>query len=133
MIFEPQAKSFRLDLEECSYNQNPDLQALITFLWTEDAYQSTAISFPTATEMVDLQSTDLLLLLGKRRISSCSCNRSEIPPTADRGILLEQNLEAQSGKWEKKQQQQQQLGTKLPETDQMEMVAAASGPSAPCN
>jgi hypothetical protein len=82
--------------------------------------------------MVDLQSTDLLLLLGKRRISSCSCNRSEIPPTADRGILLEQNLEAQSGKWEKKQQQQQ-LGTKLPETDQMEMVAAASGPSAPCN
>jgi hypothetical protein len=81
--------------------------------------------------MVDLQSTKLLLLLlGKRRIDSCSCNRSEIPPTADRGILLKQNLEAQSGKWEKKQQQ---LGTMLPETDQMEMVAAASGPSTPCN
>jgi hypothetical protein len=83
--------------------------------------------------MVDLQSTNLLLLLvGKRRISSCSCNRSEIPPTADPGILLEQNLEEQSGKWEKKQEQQQ-LGTMLPETDQMEMVAAASGRSAPCN
>jgi hypothetical protein len=78
--------------------------------------------------MVDLQSTDLLLLLGKRRISRCSCNLSEIPPTADPGILLEQNLEAQSGKWEK-----QQLGTMPPETDQMEMVAAASGPSTPCN
>jgi hypothetical protein len=49
--------------------------------------------------MVEIQSTDLLLLLlllllvGQRRISSCSCTRSEFPPTADHGIFLAQKLE----------------------------------------
>jgi hypothetical protein len=53
--------------------------------------------------MVELQTTDLLLLrhllllhlllVGQRRISSCSCTRSEFPPTADHGIFLAQKLE----------------------------------------